>query len=219
MQKQKDPGEPGMRAPTPKRKGVPPRLRFEVFKRDGFACVYCGACAPGVVLHADHVDPVALGGADDIENLVTSCAGCNGGKGAVPLSVPAQAHTKRTSLDRARAVAEVDAAYNEWLGEQRRAADARALIAIEEWNTEAWRSEWKLTEPGEQSMRYFCGLLLEEEIRSAMYTAIRKIPWAPLDPKWKSGSRKSNAALDQAGRRFRYFCGICHATIKRRPAP
>lgn len=65
-----------------KRKTLSKTLRFEVFKRDRFTCQYCGAKAPEVVLHADHIHPVAEGGEDTILNLVTACAGCNGGKGA-----------------------------------------------------------------------------------------------------------------------------------------
>lgn len=69
-----------------KRPTIPQRLRFEVFKRDKFACQYCGRGAPEIVLHCDHLEPVARGGTTDLLNLITSCADCNGGKGAVPLS-------------------------------------------------------------------------------------------------------------------------------------
>lgn len=70
---------------APKRIVVPARVRFEVFKRDKFACQYCGACAPEVVLHCDHINPVSAGGTSDLLNLITSCAKCNSGKGAIPL--------------------------------------------------------------------------------------------------------------------------------------
>lgn len=33
-----------------KRKSISKKLRFEVFKRDGFTCQYCGRMAPDVVL-------------------------------------------------------------------------------------------------------------------------------------------------------------------------
>ena len=59
-------------------------LRFEVLRRDGFACTYCGARAPEVQLHIDHVIPVALGGQTVPENLRTSCVDCNTGKGSTP---------------------------------------------------------------------------------------------------------------------------------------
>lgn len=62
------------------------KLRFEVLKRDSFKCQYCGAEAPDVLLHVDHIKPKSKGGKDDLTNLVTSCAGCNHGKGATELS-------------------------------------------------------------------------------------------------------------------------------------
>ena len=56
------------------------KLRFEIFKRDDFKCVYCGRGAKEVVLEIDHVNPCALGGNSNIENLVTACKDCNIGK-------------------------------------------------------------------------------------------------------------------------------------------
>lgn len=70
----------------PARKSLSRRLRFEVFKRDGFRCVYCGATPVQRPLHADHVIPVKDGGQSRASNLVTACADCNGGKAAIPLS-------------------------------------------------------------------------------------------------------------------------------------
>lgn len=61
-------------------------LRFEVFKRDKFTCQYCGAIGGQVLLHCDHVVPVAEGGETTLLNLITACAACNLGKGARPLS-------------------------------------------------------------------------------------------------------------------------------------
>lgn len=72
------------------------RLRFEVFKRDGFACQYCGARAPDAVLHCDHIRPVSRGGPDELLNLVTACRDCNSGKGARLLD-------DRTAITRQRA--------------------------------------------------------------------------------------------------------------------
>lgn len=68
------------------REPISKKLRFEVFKRDAFTCQYCGAKAPEVVLHCDHIKPVADDGTSDILNLITACAGCNAGKGARALS-------------------------------------------------------------------------------------------------------------------------------------
>lgn len=56
------------------------KLRFEVFKRDGFKCAYCGQQPPDVVLEVDHIVPRSKGGTDAIVNLLTSCFQCNRGK-------------------------------------------------------------------------------------------------------------------------------------------
>lgn len=63
------------------------RLRFEIFKRDDFRCMYCGRRSPDVVLEVDHIQPVCEGGSDDPLNLTTSCWDCNHGKSGVPLAV------------------------------------------------------------------------------------------------------------------------------------
>lgn len=55
-------------------------LRFRVLERDSFTCRYCGASGDGVILHVDHVHPKSRGGANEIDNLVTSCFDCNMGK-------------------------------------------------------------------------------------------------------------------------------------------
>lgn len=59
---------------------VSKRLRYEILRRDNHTCRYCGATAPDAPLRIDHVTPVALGGADTPDNLVTSCEPCNSGK-------------------------------------------------------------------------------------------------------------------------------------------
>lgn len=56
-------------------------LRFAILKRDNFTCRYCGMSAPTVRLEVDHVIPVARGGSDHEDNLVTACYSCNRGKG------------------------------------------------------------------------------------------------------------------------------------------
>lgn len=60
--------------------GLSKRTRFEIFKRDGFTCQYCGKIPPGIVLEVDHIHPRSKGGTDDSINLTTSCADCNRGK-------------------------------------------------------------------------------------------------------------------------------------------
>lgn len=71
------------------RKAIGKKARFEVFKRDGFICAYCGSSPPSVILQVDHIHPVSKGGTNSIDNLITSCQPCNIGKGATTLlSIP-----------------------------------------------------------------------------------------------------------------------------------
>jgi len=66
-----------------RKRDIPLRLRLRVLQRDGFRCVFCGrspAFDMGVVLHVDHILPVAEGGTTRLENLQTLCRECNLGK-------------------------------------------------------------------------------------------------------------------------------------------
>lgn len=60
---------------------VSKRLRFEILRRDNFACRYCGAKAPHVELHVDHVIPRSRRGVDLAWNLTAACVDCNMAKG------------------------------------------------------------------------------------------------------------------------------------------
>ena len=59
-------------------------LRYTILKRDNFKCRFCGtspAIKPGVILHVDHIIPLAQNGETTPENLQTLCDECNYGKG------------------------------------------------------------------------------------------------------------------------------------------
>lgn len=65
------------------------RLRFLVMHRDGFRCQSCGrspANQAGVILVIDHNVPWTKGGQTTLENLITRCQECNGGKGNLVFS-------------------------------------------------------------------------------------------------------------------------------------
>ncbi|MEN6332903.1 MAG: DEAD/DEAH box helicase family protein, partial [Phycisphaerales bacterium] len=49
----------------------------QVKKRDGYACLCCGASGKGVRLQADHIHAYALGGETSVENTQTLCSVCN----------------------------------------------------------------------------------------------------------------------------------------------
>ena len=73
---------PGGRRTRRARDPIRAQMRFRVLQRDGFRCRYCGrpGSAPGVVLHVDHVVPLAAGGTSTRDNLLTACEECNLGK-------------------------------------------------------------------------------------------------------------------------------------------
>ena len=63
---------------TRKRTNIPRGIRHEVFKRDNYRCVECGASREdGATLHVDHKIPVSKGGTDELDNLQTLCSDCN----------------------------------------------------------------------------------------------------------------------------------------------
>lgn len=82
-----------------RRRNISKKIRFEVFKRDGFTCQYCGRSAPDVFLQIDHIKPVASGGEDDVMNYATACAECNAGKGARELDDHSVIEKQRKQLE------------------------------------------------------------------------------------------------------------------------
>ncbi len=115
-----------------KRKSLSKRLRFEIFKRDGFKCLYCGATPAQKVLRVDHVKPVVDGGGDEPTNLVTSCFDCNAGKGPVPLEHQRHAASFATDADKEHAEQ-----IREWLRVQKEIEAARHEVS--EHIEEIWR--------------------------------------------------------------------------------
>ena len=108
---------------------VSKRLRYEILRRDGNRCRYCGGKAPDVALTIDHVIPEALGGTDDPNNLVAACVDCNGGKSSA-------------SPD-AALVAEVSDSAVKWAAAMKRAAEENKLndnTAVYEAVVNAWSS-------------------------------------------------------------------------------
>jgi 5-methylcytosine-specific restriction endonuclease McrA len=73
---------PARRRAAP-RDHIPRAVRQAIYRRDGYACRYCGRRRSHTVrLELDHFFPVARGGTDDPANLVTACFDCNRAKGA-----------------------------------------------------------------------------------------------------------------------------------------
>jgi hypothetical protein len=56
------------------------KLRFEIMERDGWRCQICShGAGSGRRLQVHHRKPVALGGVNDGDNLITLCDACHGG--------------------------------------------------------------------------------------------------------------------------------------------
>ncbi|MFC2248767.1 HNH endonuclease [Labrys portucalensis] len=168
-------------------------LRFEVFKRDRFACQYCGATPPGALLEVDHIHPVAEGGDNGIDNLITACEACNRGKGArllssIPISL----------ADKAELVAEKEeqiAGFEAIMRAKRERLDGDA------WDiAEAWMSEYGadfISKADLRSIRNFVEKLGKETVLDAANTAAARFDWSQ-------------------SRGFKYFCGTCWGILKER---
>ncbi len=176
-----------------KRKALSTRRRFEIFKRDGFVCQYCGAHPPQVLLHVDHVVPVVEGGDNDPDNLITACETCNLGKGGVPLTA-----VPESLRDKAARIAEVEKQLRGYHKVMQAARDRReddawhvAQVFIEQFSRDdgSIRRDWL------QSIRGFLDRMDFFECLDAMEIAVAKKPWA-------------------ASTCFRYFCGICWNKIR-----
>lgn len=89
------------------RKPISKKLRFQILERDGFTCQYCGASAPDVVLHVDHIHAVSAGGTNKKSNLTTACQACNLGKAARELVRGLEIDALKYLIDAAYEAAEV----------------------------------------------------------------------------------------------------------------
>lgn len=174
------------------RVGISKKTRFDVFKRDQFQCSYCGAHpSETILLEVDHVHPLAEGGSNDIDNLVTACLDCNRGKGAGLLSSVPQ-----SLEDKAVQVAEREAqirAYYEILEEKKQRKDGE-LWSIADLYMARWGDE-DILRTRLASIRMFLERLDYYEVMEAMELACNK--------------------MYSKGPAFNYFCGVCWRKIKR----
>ena len=173
------------------RKAIGKKLRFEIFKRDEFTCVYCGATPPSVILQIDHIHPVAEGGSNHIDNLITSCQPCNIGKGANLLTNIPQSLKEKASF-----VAEQEAqlkGYYEIMQMQQDRIDAEIWQIAE--ILDSVTPENGINRDWAQSIKKFLNNLGFFVVKDASEIARAK---------YKYGGKKA----------FLYFCGICHNRMK-----
>lgn len=57
------------------------KMRFSIYKRDGYRCCICGRTGTFDDLEIDHIKPIAKGGKSTYDNLQTLCKRCNQEKG------------------------------------------------------------------------------------------------------------------------------------------
>jgi 5-methylcytosine-specific restriction endonuclease McrA len=59
--------------------------RRQVYDKTGGRCAYCGCPIDFDEMQIDHVNPLSLGGADDVSNMLPACRSCNHFKGGMTL--------------------------------------------------------------------------------------------------------------------------------------
>lgn len=167
---------------------VSKRLRFEIFRRDGFKCRYCGLVAGETELTIDHVVPRTLGGSDDPTNLVTACKDCNSGKTSSSPDAELVADVDQRAVQWAQAMEIAVARRHEELADERARVDAfdRAWRAWPEMpRTPGWRSSIS---------RFLAEGLDDRFLVEAVDIAM--------------GNRRISASAV-----WKYFCGICWREI------
>lgn len=172
---------------------VSKRLRFEILRRDGNACRYCGGVAPDVILHIDHVIPVALGGTDDPTNLVAACKDCNIGKSSVHSDAPLVASVADDAIRWAKAMQE---AFEREVAKNEKRDDYLDAFS-DAWH--AWRTPQDraipLPEDWQRSITKWYGLGLPIDLlREAIATTMPKTKVPNAD-------------------KFRYMAGVVWSTI------
>lgn len=173
------------------------RMRYEVLRRDNYACRYCGAAAPDAHLTVDHVIPKALGGGDEPANLVTACQPCNSGKAA--------------SCPDAPIVDDVAADALRWAAAMRRAADAQTGEREDEREyVAAFMAQWHDWQ--RRDGRPFL------ELSDAEIPTVQNLRQAGLsiaDLAYATDAAMSACHIP-AGRVWRYFAGICWRMVEQR---
>lgn len=178
------------------RKPISKRTRFEVFKRDGFACSYCARKPPSVLLVVDHIIPVSGGGTNAMDNLATACDECNAGKSNVPLDRP-PTPDRRAAAKKMREIEEQMVAYSDALNAVRTRVVKTAEAACDYW-MEVYDT-YKTPMDMRSTCMTFAKSLPLQEILEAIDIAHGK--WA--------GNRSMTEASS-----FKYFCGVCWTKIR-----
>lgn len=177
---------------------VSKRVRYEVMRRDGHACRYCGSMAPDAKLTIDHVMPVALGGDDDPSNLVTACADCNSGKTSTVPDAPLVAEVAEADLRLAQAMRQA----------AREILDREAPTDEEAAYLDAFRTSWERWTYEREGKRVTVALPPSWQV------SIRAFMRQGLPMELVAGAIDIAMGNKRVDDPFRYMCGVCWNRIR-----
>lgn len=172
------------------RKTISKKVRFEIFKRDGFSCQYCSGKPPKVPLEVDHIIPVISGGGNDDENLITSCFDCNRGKGARELTL--MPLTTVEKLERMKIAQHQYKQFKKVLLNQKKIIESQ-INEVDEIYT-LYFDGWCLSDKFKVQVKGFIDKIGVEDCVEAMELACSRI--------------------DDQNRVIKYFCGIVWNKIR-----
>ncbi len=184
------------------RKALSKKIRFDVFKRDGFRCQYCGDRPDDAKLQVDHIAPVAEGGGDEPDNLVTSCQPCNSGKGARPLGETlAPFDPKKRTVDLRERREQLEA-YAEW---------------VEEWNAQhaAFQDRQVVIVVSALFGQPDQTFTDDDAGRRARVSILGFVKKLGIEQVVDAAEITYRANLRDRGRdAFKYFCGVCWRKLR-----
>jgi hypothetical protein len=167
------------------------KTRFEVFKRDGFKCAYCGKAPPDVTLEVDHINPKSRGGKDDLNNYITACFDCNRGKKHIPLDkIPNQISLNLGILKEQQSQLNE---YNKFIKKLNAKKMKNALEISTVFNQ--YYSDQSLT---------------DNFIKSSLINILEKLPKEIAI----EAMHKACSKIKDPENAVKYFCGICWNIIK-----
>lgn len=166
------------------------RLRYEVLRRDGFKCRYCGATPEQSELRIDHVVPESLGGRTEPANLATACDPCNSGKSSVPPEAPVVEQVADDALRWSSAMERAAAAMEAKLKER----DDQNFVLLEEWTSFTFSKSDEDVFPMDPNWKSTIARLRAAGLSDRLLIEAVRVAMGA-----------SRVAIDN---RFRYFCGV-----------
>jgi len=169
------------------------KTRFEVFKRDGFKCQYCGRTPPAVVLELDHIIPKSKEGVESMDNYITACFDCNRGKGKHLLSNTPPGINNNIELLKEKRKQLKD--FNRLIERQEKEYEV-GIQAINKIFSDNFPDKTLTDKFNKISAKRFLKLLPTQKVKDAMILACL-------------------TKYNDPGKALSYFCGICWNWIKR----